>query len=446
MHRLCLLFGLAVFVFSSRAQESSPPETSLLTLEQAVSLAQAHNRQVKNAQLVLSIDDDRVAEARTHRFPFLTFSALGSELLTPLDFTFGKGVFGSYPGIGPIPAQNTDIRTPVRPIFYGLAQLLEPISQQYKIGLNISQARLSKLVDEQKLRLEKQQITNQVKHTYYSILQSQSALASSEENLKSDRELDRTTEQFLAEKAALKSDSMEIKAEIAQEEYVNLTLRDGLATQKEQLNDLLGRDIRTEFTVAEVPEATMLESSLETAESQALSARPELRESKLTLQQAELNRRITKTQYIPDVSFAVSDLSIGNVNMLPSNVPTAGVLVTWEPLDWGRRKHEISAAATAIEQSRNNLNETESQILVEVRANFRKLNESRSLLAAAQLHLDAEREKLRVLMNQFSQKAALLKDVLQQRASVQSATDQYSRALLSFWTAKADFEKSLGEE
>jgi len=446
MLRLCFFSFLAAFAFSCYAQEASPPEASFLTLDQAVREAQANNRLVKNAQLFLSIDDDHVAEARTYRLPSLSFRGLGSQLLTPVDFTFEKGAFGTFPGIGPVPAQNTDIHTPLRPTFYGVVQVLQPISQQYKIGLNISQAKLSRLVDEQKLRLEKQQITNQVKQVYYGIQQTQSALASSEENLKFDKELDRTTDQYVAEKAALKSDSMETKARIAQEEYVNLTLRDTLAGQKEQLNDLLGRDIHTEFAVSEVPEATAAETSMEAAETQALSARPELRQSRLSLQQAELNRRITKTQYIPDVSIAVSDLSLANVNLLPSNVASVGVMVTWDPFDWGRRKHELAAADKTIEQVKNTVNETEAQILVEVRAKFRKLGECRALLGAARLNLDAEREKARVAMNQYAQKAALLKDVLQQRASVESATDQFSHALLSFWSARADFEKALGED
>jgi len=62
------------------------------------------------------------------------------------------------------------------------------------------------------------------------------------------------------------------------------------------------------------------------------------------------------------------------------------------------------------------------------------------------LQLDAEREKLRVLMNQYGEKVALLKDVLQQRSSLEAASSQNSQALLSFWAAKTDFEKSLGEE
>ena len=439
----CLLVGSSVSAF---AQDSAPSESAVLTLEQAVSIAHANNRSVKNAQLVTSIDEDQIAEARTYRFPSLNLYALGSQLLTPVDFTFQRGAFGSFPGIGPVPATNTRIHTPLRPTFYALTQFSQPLSQQYKIGLNIKQAKLAKLVDEQKLRAQKLSVTSQVKQTYYALLRTQSALASSEENLKFDRELDRTTEQYVAEKTALKSDSMDVKAKIAQEEYNNLMLRNSLASQKEQLNDFLGRDIRTDFSVAEVPEATNIEASLDAAQAQALSARPELAEARLTLQQAELNRRITKTQYIPDVSLALNNLSLTNINLLPSNVIAAGVLVSWDPLDWGRRKHHLAAASKTIEQSKNSANETEAQILVEVGAKFRKLGETRALLHATALQRDAEREKLRVVMNQFEQKAALLKDVLQQKMSLESVTNQYNQALLSFWTAKADFEKSLGEE
>jgi len=115
-------------------------------------------------------------------------------------------------------------------------------------------------------------------------------------------------------------------------------------------------------------------------------------------------------------------------------------------MDWGRRKHELATATKQIEQTKNSVNDTESQVLVEVAAKFRRLAESRALLSAAKLQLEAEREKLRVLMNHYAQKVALSKDVLQQRASVENATSQNSQALLSFWAAKADFEKSLGEE
>ena len=437
---------LACFGTAAYAQDAAPNTPAVLTLEEAVNLSVANNREIKNAVLTTAIDEDQVAEARTYRFPSINFYALGSQLLTPVDFTFQKGVFGDFPGIGPVPATETKIHTPLRPTFYGLVQVSQPLSQQYKIGLNIRLAKLNRQADEQKLHAQKQSVINQVKKAYYAMLQTQSSLKSSEENLKFDLELDRTTEQQVIEKAVLKSESISVKARVAQERYTMLSLRNTLAGQKEQLNSLLGRDVRAEFEVAEVPEATNEEGSLELAQDKALAARPELKEGRLRVEQAELNRRVTKAGYIPDVSLAVNNLSLTNVNLLPSNVASAGVLVTWDPLDWGRRKHELARAGKEIQQAKNSVSDAESQVLVEVAAKFRKLTEARTLMTVTKLQLETEQEKLRVLMNQYEQKVALLKDVLQQRSSLESVTTQNSQALLSFWAAKADFEKSLGEE
>jgi len=443
---LCrLLFIFLIYSSVTLDAQESAPSGPPLTLDEAVSLAQTNNRQVKIAASTAAIDADKIAEARTYRLPSLSVYALGSELLTPVNFTFQQGVFGRFPGIGPVPPIDTKIHTPLQPTFFGFMQFSQPLSQQYKIRLNIQLAKLSKAADEQELRGQKQSVTNEVKKLYYAILQTQSSLASSEENMKFDRELDRTTVQLVGEKAALKSESMDVKARFAREDYNNLTLSDTLASQKEQLNSLLGRDVRTDFSVVELPEATTAEVNLRDAQTRALSARPELREGRLRVQQADLNRRITKAGYIPDVSLTVNNLSMVNVNMLPSNVASAGVLITWNPIDWGR-KHELAEASKQIDQSKNSFDDAEAQVLVDVAAKFRKLAESRALLAAARLQLDAEREKLRVLMNQYEQKVALLKDVLQQRSAVESATSQNTQALLSFWAAKADFQKSLGEE
>lgn len=447
---LLLLVSSSLVFFTgipSVAQESAPTELPVLTMQDAVRLAEANNPSLKNAVLAASIANDRIAEARSYRFPSVKVYALGSQLLTPLDFTFDRGVFGTFPGIGPVPAENTKIHTPLRPTFFSVSQATQPLSQQYKIGLNIRMATLNKTLSDEKLRAQRQAVANQVKQAYYGLLQTQSALAVSTENLALDTELSRLIQQNVEQKTALKVDAMDVQTRLAQEEHNHLVLQDSLATQKEQLNSLLGRDVRTEFTVAPAPEATEVEMDLETARAKALAARPELRQSRLGLQQAMLNRRITKSSYIPDVSLSVNNLSMFNASsFLPSNVASAGVLLSWDPVDWGRRKHELAEATKTIEQTKNSVSDLESQILVEVGDKFRKFQQARSLLHVTDLGLASAQERLRVTMNQFEQKSALMKDVLQQRAAVQSATDQHQQALLAFWRAKADFEKALGED
>jgi outer membrane protein len=439
----CLCISSVVCVAQEPAGEAAP----LLTLDEAIRIAQENNRSIKNAILAASIAADRTAEARTYRFPSIDLYALGSQLLTPLDFRFEQGTFGTFPGIGPIPATDTNIHTPLKPTLYGIFQVTQPLSQQHKIGLNIRLAKLNEKLNAEKLRAQKQSVGNQVKQAYYGLAKTQSAIEVSQKNLELDRELQRLMQQNVLQKTALKSDEMDAEAKLAQEEYNQVMLGNALETQKEQLNELLGRDVRTAFSVGAAPEPTIAEMDLESARAKALAARPELRQSRLGVEQAELNRRVTKADYIPDVSFTVRDITLGNAStLLPGNIASAGILVSWNPLDWGRRKHELAEATKTIEQSKNSLKDVEDQIVVEVGDKFRKLQQTRARLHATDLLVASSQEKLRVILNQYEQKTALTQDVLQQKAAVQNASDQHQQALVAFWTAKADFEKSLGED
>jgi hypothetical protein len=48
--------------------------------------------------------------------------------------------------------------------------------------------------------------------------------------------------------------------------------------------------------------------------------------------------------------------------------------------------------------------------------------------------------------NKYEQQSVLLSDVLHQQAASAGASDDYQQALLGFWSAKSEFEKSLGED
>ena len=99
-----IFISLTCCSLAVKAQESTPSGPPPLPLDEAVNLAQANNRQVKNAILTAAIDEDKIAEARTYRLPSLSIYALGSE---------------------------------------------QPLSQQHKVGLNIQLAKLAKAADEQ---------------------------------------------------------------------------------------------------------------------------------------------------------------------------------------------------------------------------------------------------------------------------------------------------------
>jgi outer membrane protein TolC len=74
------------------------------------------------------------------------------------------------------------------------------------------------------------------------------------------------------------------------------------------------------------------------------------------------------------------------------------------------------------------------------------LKEARLLVDAAALSKDASAESLRNVSNQFQQHEALLSDVLKQAADDQNQSENYTQALGSYWTARADFDRALGRD
>ncbi|HET8674288.1 MAG TPA: hypothetical protein VFO63_00755, partial [Blastocatellia bacterium] len=85
---LVMITSLICLAAEGRAQSQSTRSAEVLTLEQAVALALRDNPQIKNAALDVSKPEREFAALRTRRLPNFSFEAIGSQQLTPMDFTF----------------------------------------------------------------------------------------------------------------------------------------------------------------------------------------------------------------------------------------------------------------------------------------------------------------------------------------------------------------------
>jgi outer membrane protein TolC len=439
----CIFLALAAPVL---AQPPGGGPRQVLTLEEAVRIALQDNRQVLNATLEVSKSENTLAAARTRRWPIFEVLVFEDWWLNPQNNQNLLGGLSSALPI-PIPISTPGNIIPNRqPTAYLTGFMTQPLSQQYRIGLNINMHQVMREIAQEQLRAQRQKTVNDVKRLYYDILQTQSMLETVEESIRFLREMDRLEGRYLQQQVRLKSESLEVKAKLAQAEQQRTTLKNNLATQKEQLNDQMGRNILTEFVVNPVPEATALENDLEGSRTRALKQRPEVREARLRIRQAEYDRWIKQAEYIPSISFSLSYARAFNLDPLPENMAFAGFMMTWEIWDWGRKRHELAVKTETLAQTRNISRETESQVIIDVNAKFRNLQATRGQLQASRASQVAAREKLKEETDKFKNGAALLKDVLQAQTELSKADSDYQKALSSFWTAKAEFEKATGEE
>jgi len=421
-------------------------QPDVLTVDQAVKIALANNRTLKITALQLDDTKQSYLAFKTHRYPSFNTYVFGSQVLAPFSFTVQQGQFGTFQGIGPIPPVNTPITTPAQFTAYVVGSAAQPLLTLYKINTALAGKGLSVDMAAQQLVGKRQSVVANVRETYYTALQCEDGIEATQASIKQYEELERISTQYLAEQVVLKSELLEIRAKLAQERLSLLQLQDKLATAKDTLNNLMGRDIHTPFHTAPVAELSPAEDNLPMAESKALEQNSDIKEAEITIKQAENMVKQTKAKYLPDLDLSVHYLSPFGVNFVPTNVAGLGLEFNWEPFDWNRRKHEVNEKNLKVEESKVNLDETKSQVLLNVNREFRAVHEAQAAVAAADAQRESAREKLREATEQYGQKTKLLRDVLQQQASVEQANADYSSAVASFWSAKAKLEKAMGEE
>ena len=314
--RLLLLVIAMLAAISAFAQDSTAAP-DLLTIDQAVKIALANNRYLKIVNLDLDVSKDKIAAAKTRRYPAFNIYTFGSQLLSPISFQVPAGQFGTYPGIGPIPAVNTNITTPSQPTAYIFGTISQPLLTLHKINLHVHGEELSVEQTVQQVREQQNTIVDDVKQAYYSIVEIENVISATNASIKQYEELDRITQEYVAEKVVLQSDSLEVKAKLAQEKFQLLQAQDKLQTAKETLNNLLARDLETDFTVSEDKELSPLEQDLKAAQDTALAKNPTVKEAEIKIEQADNVRRLAKSEYMPDLGASFHYLSPFGVNFVP---------------------------------------------------------------------------------------------------------------------------------
>ncbi|HEY6660452.1 MAG TPA: TolC family protein, partial [Pyrinomonadaceae bacterium] len=185
-----------------------PPGVDVLSLEKAIDIALANNRSAKNARLEADKADDKLAAARTRLLPGFKINAGVNKPLSTFDTTFEKGVFGTFPGTGPIPNEDTVITSSTKPSAVIVGQLSQPLSQLHRIKLQIKQQETASEISRAQLSTTEQTLVNEIKRAYYAILQSQGAAQAAEANIKLYRELDRVTGEYVVQQVVLKTEHM----------------------------------------------------------------------------------------------------------------------------------------------------------------------------------------------------------------------------------------------
>ena len=379
----------------SAEQAVQQQQSAELTLEEAVALALQKNSTLKNASLETERAADDLAATRARRYANTQIVGLGAQLITKPSVTFPAGSLGVYTATGPIPSTNQKIEIPRKPAGTVDIVVAQPLSTQYQLQLQLKALALgveTTRQDQERTRLE---VIDEVRRAYYAVVEAQSVLDSLQSSLPYYEESHRLALENRGKETILESDLLNANAQLVKIQNAIGDAADRLASTSERLNDLMGRDVHTQFRVAGISNAEVEIASPAALESLALQNSPDLKKAKLQVQQAHYDARAKKAEYIPDVSAAFDYYTTANFeNILPSNVGTVGLSLKWEPWDWGRKRREYDEKRVKEEQAKVGVGATERGVRLAVRNAYRQLESTRRQLALSDLNERAARQKL----------------------------------------------------
>jgi outer membrane protein TolC len=417
----------------------------VLTLEEALQQAFANNPAVVNAGIAVEKAGDQIEATETRRYPSLNLRVRELRNFTEESFEFSEGALGTVDG-QPVPEETRSISSKEDFTTHVTVEAKQPILGLYAIGLYIDRLKVHKRIANQDLRARRQDIAKRVKEQYYEILETESALEATRETIAFYRSLVKLVGDKVQQKTALEYELLDTEAKLAKAEYDALKQRNTMLSEKERLNELIGRDIYTPFTVATLPPDDATTPGAEAARALALEQRPDAQDARLRLRQAEYELDLKRAAYLPDVDLAASYNRSFNTDFIPDESVYVGVVARWEFFDWGRRGDDISRARRSVSQAKNDIRRIDARVSADVNARIRDLENARQLVGVAQKARRAARQKLRVTRNRYAQQAALLDNVLRAQSDLADATDDYHKAVLEVWTAQANLAKALGEE
>lgn len=443
------ILRIAVLLFACLGggvvRASAQTAADFLTLERAIEMALAANRPLQSSRLEEQRSRDDLATLATRRRPAFDLKVLSGGFLTPFQFSFPEGAFGTFPSTGPIPATDLTVDSPRSLSSAVLFTAVQPITQLRKIARGEAVLALGADAAAEQTRKRQQALVADVRRVYYGLTQVGAGLAVMRDALTQLDELERVVTRYLEVEVALPRDRLSVRAERARAVNEQLRLTNLRATLTERLNLLLGRDLTTPVAVADLPAPAIDGMDVESAVARARAAHPVLREAEINVQRAAEDSRLKAAERLPDVSLAFSYLRIFNVEVLPRTTASASVLVSWEPFDWGRNRRDVAISDRTLAQARMGLEEARALVELDIRAKFRAVAEAREAVTVAQLSREAAAEDLRVVNERYRVEATLLKDVLEAHTATLRAAQAHQQALGAFWTAQAELDQAVGD-
>jgi outer membrane protein TolC len=436
---LSFFYGLTL----ARAQDQAVTPRHI-TLQEAVHLALKHNHVVRIAQFEVEEKQHAKDVAKSAYFPVLRNESRVFHVTDTQFIQIPVGQLGTAAGT-PIPGRSVTINQGAHTFVLSGTTLEQPLTQLFtKVKPSNDMARAELNATRANAKETENEVALKVHQIYYRVLIAQVHRSATQAKIKAAQDLQSERVQQVKYGSTLDEDLIESAAQSLQAKQELLTTELQLSDLTMQLDDALGLPLTTELDLEPGVPGVRDTCAREECIKVALESHPEIIAAREEVQEASAGVKLSKAEYIPDVSAFARYSYQNDVPFLARNFGTFGVQLTYDLFDGGRRRAALEESDAQLAKAKENLARVTEEVELGVQVAYNKLHRTQEMVNVSEELLTLRTESSRVSAQQLERGAALKSQADNAVAQEFDAKTQLLQSQLDYIQARDEMTQAMG--
>ncbi|RNL86292.1 TolC family protein [Sinomicrobium pectinilyticum] len=433
-----LLLILIVFPWAIKGQQAR-----VLSLEEAREIVLSQNKLLRIQKEKANESSYKIKAMAAKGKPMLYASGNYLHSFNENNFVIPRGGVGDLLNI-PIPWNDFTLYEGRQDIFTAGILAYQPLTQLFRVHHGIKAVRAEAKMENSKAKKAALEAQAGVEKLFYAIKIQEKKIAEAQAAVELayarlyDAEIARiageihevNTLGLKAEKAGKEHDLLE--AEIARENYLA------------DLRNTLSMPDSISFELAPLPETSYVLQPETQYQEQALQNNPELQAAQHQLEKAGHGVMAAKNAYLPNLGITGGVTYQGIIKELPETNYFVGANLTWNFLDFGKRKSELQQNKSKQLQADLFAENTRNEIRNKIGKAHRNARQAERLLFAAHQAYGFREEEYRIKKDGLETGLITKKELLETKVELEKAAQNAYAAQLNYNLAILDLKVLAG--
>ncbi|MBW1649331.1 MAG: TolC family protein [Deltaproteobacteria bacterium] len=300
------------------------------------------------------------------------------------------------------------------------------------------------------LQLIREEVVLDAKEKYFSILKAEKLYSVAKDTVEQITSHKNVSENFYNVGMVPLNYFLKAEVRLANAKQMLISVENNLEIAKIAFNTLLRRPVDTPVILSDVENYTPFDRNFDSCLKSAKKNRIELKIADIGIRIAESSVRLAEGGGYPSVSINGNFYKIGkdwNARQAAGIDPNRWditALASWELFDWGKTYFERKEKKHYVKIAKNQKEELEDQILIEVKSYFLKVKEAEINIKTSGKAVEQAKENFRINKEQYKEQMATSTDVLDAQTLLTETMTNYYNALYNFSISKSRLEKAMG--